>query len=337
MLVIVIIVWYLSTGFKLPGGHTTTVSTTIQGNSSTSTATTSIQYIYPCSKFDEFTQASNTVVTNQCSWTGGYLGLWVASGQSTYESVLIKGLSDNKTYVNQTSNYSCTTFYENFTASNQIYSITLKTGPLASNTISSCLYAHAKLNTTLLPPPEIYQNVYNGNFINGEYTGWTLAGKGFGTAPLNITKANTNTTSRCYVGQPWTGYIGSYIATTYNCGLSNAPGNITSSLFYANEPFLNFKIISPADQLLYVEILYNGTPYIIAHYNTYNITQTAAASTTFRNASIPLVTVIDKPIQVRVVADTLNQQTYIAAGDFALGSQPHQDQGILSGSYNFTH
>ena len=336
MLVIVIIVWYLSTGFRLPGGGSSSTTTISNVSNSTSVSTTSITYLYPCSKFDEFTQQSNTSITNECNATAGDLGLWVASGSFQYENILVKGLSDNRTYINQTANYSCTTFYANFSVSNQIYAITLTTGP-ASNALTSCTLARAKLNTTLIPPPSIYTNVYNGNFMNGEYTGWTLAGKGFGTAPLNITKANENTTSHCYVGQPWVGYVGSYITTTYNCGLSNAPGNITSSLFYASQPFLNFKIISPQDNFLYVEILYNGTPYITAHYNTYNITQTANASTTFRNASIPLVTVINKPIQVRVVADTLNEQTYIAAGDFALGAKPIQDQGILNGPYNFTH
>ncbi len=355
MVVIVIIVWYLSTGFRLPGGQSSTTTTTISGPSTSSVSTTTIMYIYPCSNFDELTQANNTTVTDECNASSGYLGLWVASGNFQYEKVLIKGLSDNRTYINQTANYSCTTFYANFSVSNQIYSVSLTTGPLASNVLTSCTLARAKLNTTLFPPPTIYNNVYNGNFMDGEYTGWSLYGKGFGTAPINITKANENTTSQCYVGQPWTGYIGSYIATTYNCGLSNAPGNITSSLFYANQPFLNFKIISPQDNFLYVEILYNNTPYIIAHYNTYNISSgstcnvispspnstgsnsSACASTTFRNASIPLVTVIDKPIQVRVVADTLNRQTYIAAGDFALGAKPKQDQGILYGPYNFTH
>lgn len=337
MVVIVIIVWYLSTGFRLPGQQTSSTTVTVTGPSTTSVSTTSIVYVYPCANFQELTSASNTIVTDECNWTGGYLGLWVGSGKTAFENVVMKGLSDNKTYVNQTANYSCTTFYENFSASNQIYSIVLRTGPALSNTVSSCSSAIAKLNTTLLPPPTIYQNVYNGNFMNGEYTGWSLEGKGFGAAPLNITKANTNTTSHCYLGQPWRGYIGSYIATTFNCGTSNAPGNITSSLFYANLAFLNFKIISPADNFLYVEVLYNGTPYIIAHYNTYNISQTANASTTFRNASIPLVTVIGKPIQVRVVADTLNTETYIAVGDFSLGAKPIQDQGILNGPYNFTH
>ncbi|MGC8648948.1 MAG: hypothetical protein ACP5UN_01875 [Candidatus Micrarchaeia archaeon] len=347
LIIIVIIIWYFSTGFALPkfNNPVTTPSNTakqntIASNIPTNATTTNLPYIYPCNNimlyFNNSASNSNSSVSEACTWNGGELGLWVASSNFSYENVKLIG-ANGKVYINQTTTYTCPTFYSNYSLPAQEYKVYFKVGPITSQPVA-CKLASMLFNKTLTPPNKVYNFVYNGNFSTGTYAGWNLTGKGFGTAPLNITFANENKVSRCYLGTPWVGYNGSYVATTFNCGLSNAPGNLTSSEFIANKPFLNFKIISPLDNFLYVEILYaNDTPAIIAHYNTYNSTLTANASSTFRNASIPLLTVQGKIIKIRVVADTLNRETYIAVGDFALSNLPHQDRGILVGSYNITN
>ncbi len=334
LIVVVLIVWYLSNGFALPRQLTTTVTTTVNGTTNQTfngTTTSTILYTESCAAFSMFTTAMNSSVKEGCTWTGGPLGLWVASGNSTREHITMVG-ADNLTYVNQTASYQCTTFFENFSAPSQRYIVTLTTGPRANQTDSSCPRAFAIINQTLNPPKStIYSgSVYNGNFSNGAYTGWNTTGKGFGNAPLNITIANSNGNLTCYEAVPWTNYVGTYFATTYTCGTSVSPGNLTSSPFYASKSFLNFRIISPGNNFIYVEILSNNTPYIIAHYDTFNISLGSNAQSTFRNASIPLVTVINKPIQIRVVANTQIQENAVSIGDFALSNRPIQDKGILT-------
>jgi hypothetical protein len=339
LIVIVLIVWYLSNGFALPHQLTSTIPTTIPGANQVinGTTTSTIIYTEDCEAFSLYTGSANTTVDSGCTWTGGPLGLWVASGNSTYEKISIVG-ADNLTYVNQTASYQCTSFFENFTAPAQRYTVTLTTGPRSNDTNPSCPRAFAIINQTLSPSKtEVYSgSIYNGNFSNGAYTGWNVSGPGFGKAPINITRANSPGNITCYEGVPWTNYAGAYFATTYTCGTSVSPGNLTSSSFYASKSFLNFKIISPQNNFIYVEVLYNNTPYIIAHYDTYNITLGANAQSTFRNASIPLVTVVDKPIQIRVVADTQISENYVAIGDFTLANKPVQDKGIMNGPYQFT-
>jgi hypothetical protein len=327
IIIIVLIIWYIATGFKTsPTTTTTTITskttatTTIPGNTaSTGNNTTGIYY--PCSNFALYNSSNNADVSGKCFWNGGPLGFWVAAGNPGSEHATITGPL-NVTYVNQTSSSSCITFYQNFTAPEGVYTMTMHTGPGGG----SCGYSIAKLNSTTVPPPQTYNFVFNGDFHTGSYAGWNVTGKGFGTKPSNITYDDA---MRCYLGQPWSGYNSTFFATTYNCGLTNAPGNLTSSPFYASNSFLNFKIISPANSGLYVEILLHGTPVIIAHYNTYNTTFGSSSSYTFRNASIPLTTVIGEPIQIRVVAATLTQQRFIAVQDFMLSSTPNQQPGIL--------
>jgi len=319
IVIIILSIWYISTGFKTSLVTTTsTIKPTHPGASTTISATTTTNssfVYYPCNNFSIYNATINATVSGKCYWSGGVLGLWVAAGNPGREHVIIKGPS-NELFVNQSSTESCLTFYQNFSAPAGVYNVTLITGDSHGN----CGYAIAKLNSTTVPPPTVYNFVFNGNFHTGHYTGWNVTGKGFGTAPLNITYANSN--AKCYLGQPWSNYNGTFFATTYTCGTSVSPGNLTSSPFYADSPFLNFKIISPADNGLYVEILYNGTPKIIAHYNTFNTSLGANASSTFRNATIPLTTVIGKPVEIRVVADELAMQRFIAVGDFVLSQTP---------------
>ncbi|MGC8572112.1 MAG: hypothetical protein ACP5RI_03240 [Candidatus Micrarchaeia archaeon] len=348
LIVLVLIAWYISTHFALPQfkSPVTTPSSNAPTNNTInktppSNTTTNVLSIYSCNNLMIFfaNKQSNSGATElqPCNWSGGNLGLWVASSNFSYERVILKNKT-GKVYINETTTYTCPTLYNNYTLPAGQYLIMFKVGALTSSPApSSCRIALMKFNTTTAQTQQqIYPFVYNGNFSTGTYIGWQLTGKGFGSKPLNLTEANNNTI-RCYIGSPWRGYNGTYVATTFNCGISNAPGNLTSSLFYANKPFLNFKIISPEDNLLYVEILYsNDTPAIIAHYNTYNMNNTINASSTFMNATIPLLTVQGKPIRIRVVADTLSRERFIAVGDFELSNQPKETPGILVGSYNIT-
>ena len=330
ILVIAVAVTYVETGFKFLGKSTTTITATTSTPTTTilTTSTTTINlsnYLIPCDGFILFSNQTNSVLTGNCIWNGGLLGVWVAAGDAGYESALIRGV-DNRTYINQSSPYGCLAFFTNFTAPAQIYTVTLKTGP--GN--GSCGYTMVKINTTTTPPPVLYYKyVYNGDFADGKYTGWTVTNAGFGAAPLNLSYANSQS---CYQSSPWNNYNGTFFATNYNCGTTNAPGNLTSTKFLvqAATPFLNFKIISQSDNFLYIEILKNNTPIIVVHYNTFNQSLSGDPASTFRNASIPLSLLVNKVVQVRVVARTTKPQTYIAVGDFAVEGRPVQDLGIVS-------
>ncbi|MEM0149682.1 MAG: hypothetical protein QXW10_02180 [Candidatus Micrarchaeaceae archaeon] len=326
VIIIMIILIYLYTGFRLPHFVPTTSTTTIPANQSshtTATTTTSnYTYIYPCNNFQIFGMNPNSNESGLCSWKGGMLGVWLAGGNYGAHATIIG--ANNVTYLNATAPYSCISFFDNFSAPAQYYRVSLKTG----NATGSCGYSTIKLNMTTVPPMKIYSNVYNGAFANGKYLGWNVTGKGFGTAPFNIT---ASIASMCYLGKPWSNYNGTFFATTYNCGLSNAQGNLTSSPFIVNmsDPFLNFRIISQADNQLYVEILENNTPMIITHYNTFNISSGGNASSTFQNASIPMASLIGKVVRIRVVAQTTHLQRYIAVGDFSMAPKPISTPGIL--------
>ena len=335
VIILVIAVIYLQTGFNFSkiGKPISAVTTTIiSGVPSTTTISSSgsgntTGTLSTCDTMYLSTPYFNATLSQKCFSSGGLYGVWVASGNSGKEVVRITG-ADGKTYLLQASAYNCTTYYDNITLPAQAYNVTLETG-LGGGTCGNAL---AKLNRTTTPPVQIYSDVYNGEFSTGTYLGWNETNPGFGPAPLNITYA-VQPSVRCYVGQPWAGYIGTYFATNYNCGLQAGAGNLTSSLFYVSptKPFLNFRVISPSSANLYVVILgSNNQPLITAHYNTFNYTASGNAATTFRNASIPLSAFVGKPVRIRLVATSANQQTYIAAGDFALANRPFTTPGILS-------
>lgn len=321
--IVILVIFYLETGFKVLnlGGSTTQHTTTILSNG---VATTSINSIYICQQFSIYENSFNKTDTYGCLFDTNSLGIWVAAGNASTEHITIVG-ADNKTYVNESFSYSCTTFYENFTEPRQIYAVTLTTGP-GGGTCGPSIF---KFNSTTSPPAnETYNFVYNGNFSNGQYSGWNISGAGFGIKPLNITHADS---LGCYQGSPWSGYNGTYFATTYDCGLRSNPGNLTSSAFVVplNKPFLNFKIISPELNNFYIEILYNNTPAIVAHFNTYNVTSSANPQSTFRNASIPLYNVGGKVVKIKIVAGALSgQQKWLSVTGFNIASRPLQDQGV---------
>jgi hypothetical protein len=165
--------------------------------------------------------------------------------------------------------------------------------------------------------------VQNGDFATGTYAGWNATGPGFGSVPFNLTNANSNVNPNYtgYYGAPWSGYNGTFFATSFQTGETIQTGNLTSLPFEVSELYLNFKIISQQDSNLYVEILKGGIPAIVTHYNTYiSPPGVQNPQSTFVNASIPVGTLLCQNVSIRLVAGIIGKSSqgtdYIAAGDF---------------------
>ncbi|MGC9098955.1 MAG: hypothetical protein ACP5HW_00165 [Candidatus Micrarchaeia archaeon] len=209
------------------------------------------------------------------------------------------------------------------------------TTTIPSNVINVTKNVTTIPTTTTIPSgsclsPNATVPLLNGNFSLGSYYGWNVTGYGFGNAPLNISWADQNT---CYYNTTWKGYNGNFFATTFHCGLVIQQGNLTSKPFKVVLPYLNFRIISPYDSQLYVEIIKDGKPVIIAHYNTYNAPGNLYPTSQFENASIPLAMFMCQNVSVRVVADVVgtvvNRLDYIAVGDFYQSRIPVETPGIV--------
>ncbi len=176
---------------------------------------------------------------------------------------------------------------------------------------------------------KLIRYIPNGNFSTGTYEYWNTTGTGWGDAPTNITYANE---TGAYYSHPWSGYNGTYFASTYHGGTLVAPGNLTSSVFRVTEPYLNFKLISTQSNLLYVQLLKNGTPVATFHYNTYAAYNNTNPQSTFVNASIILLPYVCQNVSVRLVVGTLNTgvlYNYISAGNFYMSKTQELTPGIL--------
>ena len=171
--------------------------------------------------------------------------------------------------------------------------------------------------------------VYNGDFSMGNYSGWNQTNGGFGSAPTNLSYANAH---QGYYNHTWVGYLGNFFASTFHGGIGVQPGNLTSQQFKITEPFLNFKIISPAQADLYVQVLRNNVPIIVTHYNTY-IASNPYPSSQFMNASMPLSSFLCQNVTIRVVAGVVggfaSSRQYIAVGDFQLSKSPYPNANLI--------
>lgn len=170
----------------------------------------------------------------------------------------------------------------------------------------------------------------NGNFSTGTYEGWNTTGVGFGSGPINLKSANK---AGHYYGVPWSGYNGTYFASTYTGGTTPEIGNLTSANFTVTDPFLNFKIISAQSNLLYIQILHNNTPEITTFFNSYAVPGNTNASSTFQNASITLTPLLCQQVQVRlvsrVVSSTAYQYDFIAATGFYQSPKAVSAPGVI--------
>ncbi len=298
--VLAIVFGHLFSILKGKGLITSTAVTTINSTTKKQNTTTSnIIYAGTCgSLFLYEGESANNIVRYKCSWTGGNVGIWSASGISTTDRVEITG-QNGQTYFNHTYNYSCLTFLNSVNLTSQNYTITFST----NGNKGSCQNPHQilSINTTTTPSTQNkYNFVFNGNFSTGTYAGWAVNTVAFGNVPQNINAANNEI---CFKDFPWRGlYNTEYYASTGVCSNIQFSGNLTSSYFNATYPYLNFQIVSPNNKTDYIEILYqNNTPAIIASYNTY-AGPLSGEPYTFQNASIPLLSIKDKIVRLRIVS-----------------------------------
>jgi|GEM_PF-1108774 hypothetical protein len=219
-------------------------------------------------------------------------------------------------------------------STNTITQITNKTPTPPSNTLTQPNTTPNKTMTTYCISSSGTVAIPNGNFGTGTYADWNITGQGFlngsgKPVPTNLAVANANDG---YSGSKWSNYNGSFFASTYHGGISLSPGNLTSNPFEVQEPYLNFRISSAASSLLYVELLYNGKPVIINHYDTLNASGNTNPQSTFVNATMPLLNFVCKNVSVRVISGVVGsistKYDFIAVGDFVQSKSALNTPGI---------
>jgi len=185
------------------------------------------------------------------------------------------------------------------------------------------------IKPTCLPSNASIIYIPNGNFSTGTYEYWNTTGTGFGNAPFNLTSANKEGD---YYGKPWSEYENTnFTGGTFRGGFAIAPGNLTSSPFLVNDSYLNFKLISPYNYQIYIELLENQTPVLTAYFNTYNASGNINAQTTFINASLPVYEFMCHKLRIRIVSGYVGTSItqYIMATDFYLKNEERTTPGIL--------
>jgi hypothetical protein len=169
----------------------------------------------------------------------------------------------------------------------------------------------------------------NGNFSYGNYTDWSVNGTGWGSVPVNLTLANQNMQ---YPSAPWSNASSAYFATTFTGGIRPAPGNLTSAPFEVVEPYLNFRLISPPDDQIYIELLSNNTPIMIVHYDTYAAPNNTNEQSTFEPATILLSNFLCRQIQIKAVVGAVSKvggYDYIAVTGFQLSKMPAATNQVI--------
>lgn len=312
ILVLLIVLWYVYADFAIPFSSTTT-TTTIAGGNHTGIPETK----YSCMGLYATLQSFNSTSEQYCTWEGGNLGIWAASGGAAYVQETVTG-QDGVVYSNKTFTNPCVAFDNVYNLPAQEYSVSVTSGPRnMSHAKGACGYTGMNINSLPNQYNTTFNMVVNGNFLTGTYYGWTATGPAFGLFPLNLTNANAN---GCYpYGQEWLGYNGTYAASTYQCNLkSNSTGNITSSRFIANKAFLNFQVLGSGGIFSYVEITYANRTAIKAYFNTNMASGNRTGEFTFANATIPMLTVKGKPVQIRIVVKEQNSIDYLLVGNFRM-------------------
>ncbi|MDE1845804.1 MAG: hypothetical protein KGH53_00770 [Candidatus Micrarchaeota archaeon] len=212
--------------------------------------------------------------------------------------------------------------------------VTTVNGVVSSTTIPQTIST-----TTTIPQGSCLSSqssipVYNGDFATGTYVGWNQTTGAFGSVPVNITYANSANVMG-YYNHTWVNYLGNFFASTFHGGLGVQPGNLTSLPLKVVEPYINFRIISPLNNLLYVEVLQGGNVMVSTHYNTY-VQGNPYPTSQFLNASLPVSSLLCQNVTIRVVAQVVGSytasRTYIAVGDFYQSKTPVVNPGISNPS-----
>ncbi|NYZ79601.1 hypothetical protein H0N99_05660, partial [Candidatus Micrarchaeota archaeon] len=148
------------------------------------------------------------------------------------------------------------------------------------------------LQCNSVPPSS---GIKNDDFEEG-YMGWNASGNAFGSAPTNAAMVNSQ---NLYRNVPYSGYSGSYFASSYFPQMDKrAMGNLTSESFFISKNYLEFLVVADYSGEVYVNLIVNNT--VVRHIEpdnsfppferiTWNVTQYAGQSGIIKvvDASIP--------------------------------------------------
>ena len=121
--VVLIALWYFFSDFANPFGRGTT--TTVVGN--TVGYTTVPGTVYTCIGEDAEAQGFNSVIRQSCTWGGGPIALWAASGMAGHTNAWVIG-QDGHVYINETFTNPCIAFENVYNLPAQEYSVIVGSG-----------------------------------------------------------------------------------------------------------------------------------------------------------------------------------------------------------------